>query len=263
MNRLTGPVDKLSKIKNFLSSDDLNVEMFNEAGVYIVKGLLSHVVENKYSTIFENFSEYKSVKRNKFNPVVVNTTNTEMLNLAKEEFLLEKVKKIFGNNIGLYNFRLLVKDSNNTLPVFLHNDICYHSGYINRISAFVALSNVNSSNGGLSFILGTHNFGLLGDAGEINIEVLQDGWPILQPDLMPGDVVFMHSSLWHLSGDNTSGEVRALADIHYQPANDPTTKEVLCGAWQTEYRFPLEVSDILFKRSRVSRIKELEGFLTN
>lgn len=259
MFKLTGPVDRLNQIKNSLISEKLNIQLFNEAGVYVVKGLLRKVVESKYFNIFESYSEYKTVKRNKFNPVVVNTSNALMLDLAKEELLLENVKKILGVNIGLYNFRLLVKDDVNTLPVFLHNDICYHSGYINRISSFVALSSVNASNGGLGFLLGTHNFGLLGDAGEINIDVLQDGWPILQPNLMPGDVVFMNSALWHCSGENISGEIRALADIHYQPANDPTTKEVLSGSWQTEYRFPLEISDHLFKRSRVSRIKELEN----
>ena len=110
----------------------------------------------------------------------------------------------------------------------------------------------------MEFFLGTHNFGLLGDAGELNIEILGENWPTITPSLAAGDVVIMHSALWHRSGPNLEKRLRILADIHYQPASDPTGIELISGKWMTDYRIPREVVPRLFKRSRVSRLIELE-----
>lgn len=258
MEKLTGPIKRLNLLKKDLISNELDVNLFYEAGVFVVRGLLLDVVKNKYMDLFKNHSQYKTVKRNKFNPVEVRTNDQSLRKLACEPLLLKCVKKILGDHIGLYNFRFVVKDGDNKGPVFLHNDLSYHCGYLNRISAFVALTNAGKDNGGLTFWLGTNHFGMLGDAGEINPDILQDHWPTLTPEILPGDVVFMHSATWHASGPNLSGADRILSDIHYQPANDPTSLELLTGDWQTEYRFPQSISSSLFKRSRVSRLKELE-----
>ena len=67
------------------------------------------------------------------------------------------------------------------------------------------------------------------------------------PALSAGDVVLMHSACWHESGANTCGVDRIMADIIYCHRDDPGL------------RIPRDRD--LFKRSRVSRIKELQAQL--
>ena len=97
---------------------------------------------------------------------------------------------------------------------------------MNRASFFVPLSNVTARNGAMTYFLGTHNFGYLGDAGEILDDILPADWPSVTPELSPGDLVVMDSALWHESGPHTDGEDRVLVDIHVQPASDPTSGEI-------------------------------------
>src|SRR5581483_11638430 len=148
--------------------------------------------------------------------------------------LLDIIELAFGPDIALYNQRFVVKDEHSRTPVFAHQDYCYHVGWPNKASAFVALSPMTPENGGMVFYPGTHHFGYLGDAGEINIDILEPGWPELAPSLDPGDVAIMNSCTWHRSGPHVSGPDRVLADIIYQPADDPSGVALLRGQWQTE-----------------------------
>ncbi len=259
MRKLTGPIDNLKKISNFLEGKTLLPDVFEMAGIFLVKNLFSTNKINNYLQNFYKYSGYKNTPRNRFNPVELNTDNDLLKKIIREPELLREVKKIYGPNIALYNFRFVVKDEVNAGPVFLHNDISYHQGYLNRLSAFVAFTDMNITNGGLKFYLGTHKFGSLADAGELNVDLLPDDWPTITPSVKAGDVIFMNSGLWHCSGENTSLAERILADIHYQPSDDPSSIELLAGEWKTDYRIPRDLSNKLFKRCRVSRLKELES----
>ena len=47
----------------------------------------------------------------------------------------------------------------------------------NKMSMFLALSNVDKTNGAMTYYSGTHKFGYLGDAGIINENLLDKDWP--------------------------------------------------------------------------------------
>ena len=64
----------------------------------------------------------------------------------------------------------------------------------------------------------------------------------------------MHSSLWHESGPNLSKIDRVIVDTHYQPANDPTGKELLSGVWETDFWFSMENPIKYFNNSRLLKI---------
>lgn len=119
------------------------------------------------------------------------------------------------------------------------------------------LSVVSAENGGMAFYPGTHQFGYLGDAGEINPRIVDADWPVVSPTLAPGDVVLMHSLTWHESGTHNNGPDRIMADIIYQPADDPSGIALLRGKWRTEVFFDRKAAKI-FMRSRSSRLIELQ-----
>ncbi|HEX3638537.1 MAG TPA: phytanoyl-CoA dioxygenase family protein, partial [Paraburkholderia sp.] len=167
-------------------------------------------------------------------------------------------QRIFGEHVALYNHRFVIKDKFSSSKVFLHQDSCYHLGNHNKCSLFVPLSAVDPDNGGMSFHLGSHRLGSLGDAGEINPESFEIKWPKVTPELQPGDFVIMNSSLWHESGPNVSGVNRIMADIIVQPADDPTGKALLSGSWQTDIFYSPENCIRYFVNSRVLKIIKYE-----
>jgi hypothetical protein len=257
---LAGPVGKLRQLALECEGRSVDPGLFRETGLFILRGIFSENFMVQYRALMCEIGVL-SQARNKFNAVDIQTDNSQLRALAKHPALSGEINRIFGDNIALYGFRFVVKDAVNSGAVFPHNDIGYHLGFMRRCSAFVAITDCSASNGGMEFFPGTHNFGLLADAGHINLDVLCPNWPTVAPDLKSGDVVLMNSSLWHRSGENISGADRILADIHYQPADDPSGLELITGQWQTEYRIPRELLGQLFVRSRVSRLKQLEAEL--
>lgn len=193
----------------------------------------------------------------KYNPVAVEGPFNPTLDLLpKHPELLRIVEAAFGPDIALYNYRFVVKDKHARGEVFPHQDTGYHVGFPRKASLFVALSECDSQNGGMKFYTGTHKYGYLGDAGEIAQQLLEGrSWSC--PFLEPGDAVLMHSALWHASFAHISGPDRVLADIIYQPADDPSGKELLRGEWRCTPE-PWLRTEGIFKRSRASRLKDLQ-----
>jgi hypothetical protein len=196
---------------------------------------------------------------NRANPVSLNEQLPEKLaTMYREPALVDTMKKIFGEHVAVYNHRFVIKDQFSRGKVFLHQDSCYHAGHHNKCSMFVPLSVANRANGGLTFHLGSHRLGVLGDAGEINRDSFDFQWPTVTPELAPGDFVVMNSLLWHESGPNESGVDRILADTIVQPADDPTGKDLMCGEWQTDIFINAQNFIQYFVNSRVLRLIKYE-----
>jgi hypothetical protein len=244
-----------------LDADELCAGVYKEAGVFILRKAIPAETMAIWQDEWGRFQQSTLSTRhvNQFNPVHVNEKLPPILNnIYKEGAILDNIEKIFGPNIGLFGHRFVIKDENSRGPVFLHHDSCYHIGFLNKLSAFVPLSTVTPENGGLTFFPGTHRLGYLGDAGEINPDILDSDWPTICPSLEPGDVVFMNSLTWHKSGPHIGGEDRIMADIIYQPADDPSCSEIVRGKWMTDMRLDRIPRNEFFRRSRTSRLVELE-----
>jgi len=256
--------DDIRQLLKGLDSAVFSPEIFAATGFFVIRKAIPAKTILEWQSEWEKFytSNYSSGRTvNKYNPVAFDDELPPILSaMHQNTSLLDIIEQAFGPDIALYNQRLVIKDSRSRGPVFLHHDSPYHLGWPIKASAFVAISPVTPENGGMIFYPGTHQFGFLGDAGEINPEILDPNWPTLSPSLDPGDVALMHSLTWHKSGPHLGGPDRIMADIIYQPANDPSGNALLRGKWQTDlFLNKTSLSNKkLFIRSRSSRLSEMQ-----
>lgn len=124
---------------------------------------------------YNNDGEKKAVP---FHPTRIETENAillhKLVNRRKLKQLFES-GAFFDGNVSVDWPLIFRKDKENVKKVVLHNDIDYMAGASEAYSFFFALTDANPSNGGLIIYPATHNFGSLGDAGELNADVLPDG----------------------------------------------------------------------------------------
>lgn len=218
-------------------------EEFDRDGFVLVKG----VVPKSWASFLHNQARHEMMGRTLlYNKAEVTISDLNLRALPKEDYLWDIAEDFLGAGPHVYNARLVVKDALFRDAVFCHQDVPYHVGGINKISIFVALSRVDSANGGMIFWTGSHRLGYLGDAGELNPDVLPRECKPVCPSLELGDVVVMHSALWHASGPHMYGPDRILADIIYMPADDPAAL------------ISDDMRARMFKRSRTSRLAELQ-----
>lgn len=235
----------------------MDLKAYERDGFAVVRNALSF---RRVDAALKGLADFAQDRKVEYNPVSVSGPFPDPLSrFPRHPELLDIVEQVFGPDIALYNYRFVMKDKHSRGEVFAHQDICYHVGFQRKASLFVALSEVDSQNGGMKFYSGTHKFGHLGDAGEISEQMLT-GRSWVCPFLAPGDAVLMNSATWHSSFPHISGCDRVLADIIYQPADDPSGRELLRGEWRCEPQ-PWLRGEGIFKRSRVSRLKELQAIV--
>lgn len=246
-----------AELASRISSDKFDLAVFREAGVFVLRNAIAAPVMRGWQQEWQAFYDEKlrdGRDVNRANPVSLSEQLPATLaRMYHDPAYADTLKQVLGPDVALYNHRFVIKDAFSRDKVFLHQDSCYHLGNLNKCSIFTPLSEVDESNGGMSFHLGSHKLGFLGDAGEINPDSFDLKFTKVTPALSPGDFVIMNSSLWHESGPNISGVNRILADTIFQPADDPTGKELLHGQWQTDIFYSPLNCVRYFKNSRVLR----------
>lgn len=256
MLKFNAPIDKLNEIifSGLHDSKNLNLSVLDDLGMYVLRNVFPVEKINDYYKCYLSYKNSPDFDRTKFHLTEVKVSgNNELRKILKENELLNIVSKFFSGNVGLYNFRIVKKDGDDTSGVFLHQDVGYHVGSFNRFSLFVPLTHCGLSNGGLKLYPGTHKLGYLGDAGEIK-DFLPVSYPRIVPDVMPGDLIIMHSALWHSSGENKAKSDRVYFDIHIQAAEEPSTREVLVGVKNSEWVLNMNPDEI-FSSSRTQKLK--------
>ena len=273
---------KLTLEKNIKKVDSkyFSNEIFNLFGIFVFRSVFKKDEISFWQNTWNEFYNTKLINRNVnlFNPVeLLEVIPNELFEISKHDKILNIMEIIHGKNIGLFKTRFVIKDShsrNHKVP--LHDDYSYQIGWPNKTSVFLAINHVNEYNGGMRFYPGTHKFGYLGDAGEINKEIICKGWPSLVPSLNPGDFAIMNSSIWHESGPYIHGPDRILTDFIYQSSEDYSTKEIVRGENILVKSFlntgkdgttikpsarTINLVDNIFLRSRTSKLKELHNKL--
>ena len=240
----------------------LSVEDYRLLGVAVLRGAITPATIAMWQgawAAFRSRSIGDGRQVNPFNPVVLNEeVGADLQAIHRHPELLDIMEQVYPD-LGIFGQRFVIKDRQSRSPVFLHQDYGYDLGWPEKTSVFLPLSDMTPENGGLYFLPGTHHAGFLGDAGEIDLDRLAPGWPMLAPSLSPGDIVLMHECTWHGSGPHVSGPDRIVVQIQYQPASDPSTTETLRG--RTGPKVPLTdaMRHLIFRRSRTSRLKELQA----
>ena len=250
-------------IDGYLSQLDSTVfspSVYAATGVFVLRNAIPSASVASWQDAWSSFHrQLEDRKIDPFNPVVVHEEIPEVLaGIHRCPELLDTMQMIYPD-LALYMQRFVVKDRRSRAPVFLHHDFGYDLGWPEKTAVFVPLTEANAGNGGLTFFPGTHALGYMGDVGEINPEVLEPGWPSVTPSLRPGDIAMMHECTWHSSSTPTTDVDRVLVQITYQPANDPSGVALLRGEWRTDLRLGDVPRDRLFRRSRTSRLIELQA----
>ena len=246
-------------------SDSIDPAIFDRTGIAIVRNALNQGELTEWVQLWNEHREKKLGKireiENRNNPVEIKQLDDSLYALSRNEKLINKITPVFGENIGLYQKRFVVKDQSSTGAVILHQDSGYHVGSFEKASLFFALKPVNENNGGMYLYPGTHRFGYLGDAGSINKDVLPNHWPVVTPELQPGDFMLMKSLVWHGSGPFISGDERVMTDFIYQRADDPSTKEVVKGDGGWIGSFLTERRSEIFSHCRSSKLRAIKNVL--
>lgn len=238
---------------------------YAETGVYVLKNAISEDVildlQNRWNNYFSDLTKNSNRKLDINNPVNFTEDLPEGLkDFWKSESVINVAKAIFNDNVALYNHRIVMKDKKSDQNVFLHQDYCYHVGFPEKCSLFIPLFDCGEEQGGMTYYLGSHQYGYLGDAGEID-ETKFEQWPQITPHLNAGDIVIMNSLVWHKSGPNLSDQNRVLFDIIIQPSNCPSGIELITGEWQTDFWINRKSKDFkidsLFINSRTKKLKYL------
>jgi ectoine hydroxylase-related dioxygenase (phytanoyl-CoA dioxygenase family) len=248
-----------------MDATSIDLESFKTTGIAVVRNALSAEQVKKWQTLWDahrqDSRDTTKTIENENNPVERKQVPDELFELRKESCLLDLLEPVFGKNIGLYQKRFVMKNESISHPVMLHQDSGYHVGTFEKASMFLALKPVNEANGGMFFYPGSHLFGYLGDAGGINPKILPSDWPVVTPELQPGDFVLMKSLTWHGSGPYVSGEERVMTDFIYQNASDPSTREVVRGNSGWEGSFLTEKRSEIFTACRSSKLRQIRSVL--
>ncbi len=246
-----------------MDSSHFDPQVFSLSGVMVIRNAMDASTVMTWKNEYKRQIEKEQSRYKSYHPVEFLDLKDGLDGIWRNPRILQVVSKIFGPNVGLFKRRFVIKDKNFRGTVFLHQDTAYQIGTVEKTSVFIAISEAGPQNGGMIFYPGTFRFGYLGDAGEINRQVLPSDWPTLHPALKPGDMALMHSLTWHESSNFVEGPDRILTDFIYQNAEDPSTIEVVAGhgGWSPNFLNGGRGQNFqtsLFKRSRTTIIQDLK-----
>lgn len=225
----------IGDIRDFIPKADsakLTPSVYWKTGFYVLRNVVPLDQITAWKQMWDAFyARSLDGKRrvDPFNPVHVHEATPEALaQIHAYPAILDQLTKLYPD-LALYMQRFVIKDSSSRKPVFPHSDFPYDYGWPEKTTVFIPLSPSNAKNGGISFYPGTHHFGYMGDAGQVNTDLLNDDWPLLCPDLEPGDIALCHTCTWHCSPQYVSGPDRILVQATYQPSSDPSSTVLLRG----------------------------------
>jgi hypothetical protein len=256
INKLEAPVSKLQDVvnSNEFIGEKIDFGILDFLGVFVLRNAYKKETIDKY---FTAYLDKEGLEKVPFHMTQVEIHKEHLLNqIVHEPETIAIISQFFKGNVGNDYVRVFKKDSVDTKPVFLHQDISYMMGDFDRYSLFISLTDNDEDNGSLIAFPGTHHFKYLGDAGEISEYVLPDGYPKIITKTHAGDIFIMHSAVWHGSPQNKNLKDRVYLEIKISDANDPTTHNVICGERTSEWSNLLS-ADAIFVNSRSQRLKNL------
>lgn len=252
INSFFAEVKKKMKTLNYIS-EETNHETLDSLGFFVVKNAFKKSTIEQFKLKYLNIKKKQLIKKTKNHLVEVKIDKISFFKkIYKDPQLKKVVKNFYNGNVGSDFFRIVKKDAANLKPVFCHQDTGYQFGSFDRYSLFISLTKTNNDNGGLIVYPSTHKFGYLGDAGEISKNITKNFFKIC-PSLQSGDVLIMHSSLWHESNQNFEKSDRIYLEVHIQDINEPSTKYSILGKKNNHIKIPFDPAKI-FSNSRAQRI---------
>jgi non-heme Fe2+,alpha-ketoglutarate-dependent halogenase len=154
----------------------------------------------------------------------------KLAELVRNSRIVDAIEDLYGPNLLCWTTNFFIKEANNPAFVSWHQDSTYWG--LNKpdvVTAWVAFTPSNCSNGAMQFIPGTHlcdqiphrdtfaRNNLLTRGQEVAVEV--DESQAVQIELMPGEISLHHVRLVHGSPPNPSNDRRIGFAIRYIPTS--------------------------------------------
>ncbi len=155
---------------------------------------------------------------------------TWLADLVRQTKIVDAVEDLYGGNLLCWTTNFFIKEANNPAFVSWHQDSTYWG--LDRpdvVTAWVALTPSNKSNGAMEYIPGTHTKdqiphrdtfaknNLLTRGQEVAVDV--DASKAVVVELKPGEISLHHVRLVHGSPPNPSNERRIGFAIRYIPTS--------------------------------------------
>lgn len=255
----------------FFDIDDIDInkieESFREHGVVaITTKEKNKKAQDAFDALYENKKSSREIDRfNGVNFCTDQELDPAILAIESDKSILDVVSRLLHDGgaqkhvqPSILNSKLLVKDARFSGEVFLHQDSCYQFGG-RKVTVFFPLCDLtdpelNATT--IKILLGTHKFGHLGDAGEINREVLEENWPEFEMKVREHTYVLMDPSSWHYSNSSAlKNKPRSIYTFTY--VENSALSKRLPGCRDDINRNAFTEGEV-FIRSRVSRLKELQ-----
>ena len=150
--------------------------------------------------------------------------------LVREERIVDAIEDLYGPNLFCWTTNFFIKEANNPAFVSWHQDSTYWG--LDRpdvVTAWIAFTPANKSNGAMGFIPGTHQKdqiphrdtfarnNLLTRGQEVAVEVDENEARTIE--LRPGEMSLHHVRLVHGSPPNPSNDRRIGLAIRYIPTS--------------------------------------------
>lgn len=209
-------MDTLEKIYN----------SFYEDGFVVVRKLL---MKKEIKEIKKEFTKIKIKSLKIKNPHIHFTKNKKIntihninryikkgriINLLKDKKIKSIVKKILNDDFDVRNIEFFLKPKKSGFAAPYHQDNYYWNIKNKKaLNLWIACSQANKNNGGVSYYIGSHKNGLklhktsyvAGSSYKIDKNILSKiKSKKIYPDLKPGDAIFHHCEVIHGSGHNKS-----------------------------------------------------------
>ena len=224
-------------------------------GFFVLRDVVQTKSLNYLRKIYRDESKVSEIKGH---PTKVSINDEDTLPFIGQQEIKELLKHFFQAKVGFGSGQFFRKDATHRGKVKLHNDLMYMSGWMEQYSFFVPLTLCSPETGGLILYPGTHKFGLLGDAGELNRDAIPEHLSVCQPKLNPGDLLIMNAATWHESPEFLGSGERIYFEFKVKHKDDPSCNflHIEESEYMSEYSLPSD-SQSLFVDSRLQRLKNL------
>jgi hypothetical protein len=157
--------------------------------------------------------------------------------LARSEKVAGSCEKLMGGEVYHYHTKVMMKEARTGGKHLWHQDYgyWYKNGCLrpDMMTVFIAMDPCTRENGGLQVLKGTHRCGRIdhnlvhGQTGADleRVDQLSKHFEHVYADLNPGDALFFHCNLLHMSANNPSDQRRyAFLCCYNRADNDPVYK---------------------------------------
>jgi ectoine hydroxylase-related dioxygenase (phytanoyl-CoA dioxygenase family) len=239
-------------------------EAWNKQGFFVVRGLIApeeaKAVEDEViaqiranppeqhpgETLYQAGPNYAIFPEKEPSPSAVNAEDriAKVFNchaeglsraIAERPGIVDKVAEILGPDLDCFQSQFIFKNPGVIGQPWHQDSYYFRFDQQPQVGVWVALSRATLENGCLWVLPGSHK-GPIHDhvpdrrpaANRAYVEIVSEDDSAREPALMePGDVLFFHSYLMHMSTDNVADERRAAMVYHYASAGtQPENPEV-------------------------------------